>query len=273
MNLHSDEALSSTDTSGGINNDLTKSASQQHLSFGALPAIRTTMRRGAFGTAQEGRRHWSISDQTHQQHKQALDKVTARDIARVRALLLASGIKAQEIYKQANAIADKRCTLMTKVVELTGEDLGKVPRKEECLVAGRLLSENISTTLTKFDKTIQHFQSRTAKDLSTQLDDLSHRIADQLTKLVHETSDEADAFNVELTTKQPQEVKRVDEAVDEMFRQRRRQFRLVRRTGFKLLEWLVLGIMWWVWFLVVLFNTARKAVVGVAKGVRWLASF
>jgi hypothetical protein len=107
-------------------------------------------------------------------------------------------------------------------------------------------------------------------DLERRLADLQRRAADQLTSLVHETSDDADAFNVELTTKQPQDVKRVDEAVDALVRQRRRQFRWVRRTGFKALELVLLTIMWWVWFIVMVVNTIRRSVLLVWKMVKWL---
>lgn len=250
-----------------------KSASQAHLSFGAAPATRTGERRGNLNSDNGGRRHWSISDPSHKTQPQLVDEITARDIARVRALLLASGIKAQEIHNKASSTRDKPLPLITKVGEITGQKLDGLTRKEEDLVAGRLLSETISSTLSEFEKTLEQFQSTTVKDLGAQLDELSHRAADQLTKLVHETSDEVDAFNVELTTKQPQEVKRVDEAVDEMFRQRRRQFRLVRRTGFKMLEWLVLGIMWWAWFVVFLFNTFRKGFVTILAALKWLLWF
>lgn len=274
INLPDSDSVSDSDGPAlkrpGINS---KAASQTHLSFGASPATRSGERRGNLMSGPEGRRHWSISDQTHQNQPQLVDEITARDIARVRALLLASGIKAQEIYNKAGTARDTPLPLISKAAELTGQKLEGLTRKEESLVAGRLLSETISSTLSEFEKTLGMFQSTTVKDLGFQLDELSHRAADQLTKLVHETQDEVDAFNVELTTKQPQEVKRVDEAVDEMYRQRRRQFRLVRRTGFKMLEWLVLGIMWWAWFVVVLFNTFRKGVVTIMMLLRWLLWF
>lgn len=250
-----------------------KSASQAHLSFGASPATRQGDRRSNLASSHDGRRHWSISDQTQQNPPQLVDKITARDISRVHTLLLASGIKAHEIHNKAGTARDAPLSLIAQVAEITGKQLNGLTRKEENLVAGRLLSETVASTLSEFEERLKQFQGTTAKDLGTQLDELSHRATDQLTKLVHETSEEVDAFNVELTTKQPQEVKRVDEAVDEMFRQRRRQFRLVRRTGFKILEWLVLGVMWWVWLMVVLFNTIRRGVVGVLLALKWLLWF
>ncbi|EME89487.1 uncharacterized protein MYCFIDRAFT_86386 [Pseudocercospora fijiensis CIRAD86] len=218
----------------------------------------------------DAKRHWSISDHGH---PEKANKVTARDIARVRALLLASGIKAHEIHKIGSATRERPLPLIAKAYQSAGKEIQNVPRCQEHLVAARMLSQTLDESTQAFEKTLRRFQSDTAKKLSTRLEDLSHRAADQLTKLVHETSDEADAFNVELTTKLPQDVKRVDDAVEDMFRQRRRQFRLIINTGFKLLEWLLLGIMWWVWFVVVVFNTFRRILVGIIGVLKWLFSF
>ncbi|KAK0945756.1 hypothetical protein LTR29_002868 [Friedmanniomyces endolithicus] len=215
-------------------------------------------------------RHWSISDKPHSAQ---LNKVSARDVARVKALLLSSGVKAREIQRRADSHRDRPLPLYAKISENIGEDFRNVPRKEEHLVASHLLAEHLSTILSDFEQSLDRFQNSTVKQLSSQLDDLGRKAADQLTTTVHDTSDDADAFIAELTTKVPQDVKRVDDAIDEILRERRRQFRLLRRAGFKLLEWLVLGIMWWVWFVVVLFNMGRRVVVGVLVFLKWLLWF
>ncbi|TKA67036.1 hypothetical protein B0A55_09309, partial [Friedmanniomyces simplex] len=215
-------------------------------------------------------RHWSISDKPHPAQ---LNKVSPRDVARVRALLLSSGVKAREIQRRADSPRDHQLPLYAKVGEIVGEDFRKVPKKEEHLVASHLVSEHLSAMLSEFEQSLDRFQNSTAKKLSSQLDCLGRKAAEQLTSTVHDTSDDADAFIVELTTKVPQDVKRVDDAIDGILRERRRQFRLLRRVGFKLLEWLVLGIMWWVWFVVVLFNMGRRVVVGLLAFLKWLLWF
>ena len=224
---------------------------------------------GGISRAQR-QRHWSIYDQV--QPVQA-DKISSRDIARARALLLCSGIKAREIQRRGNNPRDPPSTHLVKAAETAGKSIGWALLKEEHLIAARMLSDHISTALSDFEGQLSRFQSRTAKDLATQLDDLQSKASEHLTTLVHETSDEADAFTVELTTKQVQQTKRVDEAVDDMLRQRRRQFRLLRKAGFKILEWLVLSIMWGIWFMVVVFNTCKRVVVGILRFLRWLFSF
>ncbi|KAK3636738.1 hypothetical protein LTR56_014040 [Elasticomyces elasticus] len=210
-----------------------------------------------------GQRHWSISDKPHAEQ---LSKVSARDVARVQALLLSSGVKAREIQRRANAIREQPLPLYVKIGETVGQDFPRVSKKEEHLVSSRMLSDHLITILSQFEQDLDHFQNGTAKQLSSQLDGLGRKAAGQLTTTVHDTSDDADAFLVELTTKVPQDVKRVDDAIEDILRERRRQFRLLRRAGFKLLEWLVLGIMWWLWFIVLLFQAGKRVVVGMLLG-------
>ena len=225
-----------------------------------------------FGTASRSpaQRHWSIYDQAQPVKS---DKITSRDIARVRALLLCSGIKAREIERRSNTPQETPSDSLVLAAKTTGQAIGTVPWKEEHLVAARMLSAHLSSTLSDFEASLLRFQSHTVGDLASRLDELQHRTSEHLTNLVHDTSDEADAFTVELTTRQPQQTKQVDDAIDEMIRQRRRQFRIFRRAGFKLLEWLVLSIMWGIWFMVVVFNTGKKIIVSVLRFLRWLFVF
>jgi hypothetical protein len=227
-----------------------------------LPSANTSVSRSP------GQRHWSIYDQP--QPIQQSGRITARDIAGVRALLLCSGIKAREIQRRANTPRDPVAPELLKVAEITGEPVTTVAVKDEHLVAARMLSTHLTSSFSTLETALSRFQSETARNLASSLDELHHRATDQLTSNVHDASDEADAFIVELTTRQPQQTKRVDDAVDLMLRRRRRQFWFLRQAGFKLLEWLVLGLLWGIWFLVVVFNTVRNGIVVVGRFVRWL---
>ena len=164
--------------------------------------------------------------------------------------------------------------MLTESARIADEKLGDLPAmKDEHLVASQILSTFLTSSLASFERSISEFQSQTAKNLANSTSALHSKASDQLSKLVHETSDEADAFNVELTTRGPRDTKQVLDAVDAMFQLRRRQFRLLLNIGFKLLEWLLLGIMWGIWFVVVIFNICKKTVVGVGRIVRWLVVF
>ncbi|KAK5172096.1 uncharacterized protein LTR77_003734 [Saxophila tyrrhenica] len=231
----------------------------------SMPSARTISR-------SPGQRHWSIYDQA-QPLQPANRKITARDIAGVRALLLCSGIKAREIQRRGNQPRNPAPAELAQAAETANKGVPTVPIKDEHLEAARLLSDHLTTVFSSFESGLSHFQTTTARNLASRLDTLQQKASDQLTTHVHDASDEADAFIVELTTKQPQQTKRVDEAVDTMVRRRRRQFRLLRQAGFKVLEWAVLGVMWWIWFMVVVFKFAKRMVVGVGRGVRWLFVF
>lgn len=227
--------------------------------------------------ANGGRRHWSISDRgMREQHRQDLFKpqrVSTRDLGRARALLLASGIKAHNLVARANNPTVPAPSFLTAAAKTASVDAPSVPLKETHLRASIILSSHLDKSLESLSQSRQTFQSETGNALHTRLSDLKSFVADKLTHTVHNSSDEADAFGVRLTTEQTLRIKQVDDAVDEILRLRRRQFRLMRRAGFKLLEWLVLGVMWWVWFIVVCWKSVKKIIVALVKILRWLFSF
>lgn len=221
-------------------------------------------------------RHWSIYDQAQPEQS---TQVRHRDIARVRALLLASGIKAREIQRRADTPRDSLhdiplyllAAAKTSNTELKLADLP--PTKDEPLVAARLLSTALTTSHTTFERTLSSFQTTTAKNLTNDTSTLHGKASDHLSPLAHDASDEADAFVVELTTKGPQNTKQVLDAVDEILRRRRRKWGVVLAVAFKVLEWVLLGLMWGIWFVVVVWKGVRGVVRGVGRGVRWLVVF
>ena len=97
--------------------------------------------------------------------------------------------------------------------------------------------------------------------------------ADKLTHAVHNSSDDADAFNVRLNTEQTLRIRQVDDAVDEMLKLRRRQWRVLRGAGFLLLEWTFIGIMWGIWAVVACVNVVKKMFKALLALVRWLFSW
>lgn len=227
--------------------------------------------------ANGGRRHWSISDRgMREQDRQDLFKVhrvSPRDLGRARALLLASGIKAHNLVIRANSPAIPAPRFLAAAAKTASLDAPSVPLKETHLRASIMLSSHLDKSLDSLSQSRQTFQSDTSNGLHTRLGDLKSFVADKLTHTVHNSSDEADAFGVRLTTEQTLRIKQVDDAVDDILRMRRRQFRLMKRAGFKLLEWLLLGIMWWVWFIVVCWKSVKKVIMAIVKILRWLFSF
>lgn len=227
--------------------------------------------------ADGGRRHWSISDRgMREQQRQDLlknQRVSARDLARARALLLASGVKAHNLVVRANNPPPKTPRFLAAAAKTASVDTPSIPLKETHLRASAILSIHLDKSIDSLSNSRQTYQSTTSRDLHTRLADLKSLFADKLTQTVHNSSDEADAFGVRLTTEQTLRIKQVDDAVDEILRMRRRQFRLMKRAGFKLLEWLVLSIMWWVWFVVVCWKTVKRVFMAFVRLLKWLFWF
>lgn len=220
-----------------------------------------------------GKRHWSISDRAY---REQTNRVTTQDIARVRALFLSSGIKAKELCRHAETVPEMPSDFLAQAVSASSSSGNgnsgnhSVSRREEFALAGQLLSKRITTTLSAAEHEIQDFRTSGAPALHRRLDELKQKVAEKLTPLVHQSADEADAFTAELSTQQTLAVKQVNDAVDDLLRNRRRTLRFARRAGFTLLEWVLLGLMWGVWFIVVVLRLSKGFVLRVAHGIRWV---
>lgn len=209
-------------------------------------------------------RGWNISSTTV---NQTSTTVSRRDIARIRALFLSSGIKAFELCGKSDRTRDPKPDFLLKT---SGHESGPTITREEHQTAAQLLSTSIEESLQQSSKDVDTFASQTAADLRDSIEKLKQKAAEDLTRTMHDTADEADQFVGELSTQQTLAVKQVNDAIDGLYRNRRRRLRWVRRIGFTVLEWLVLGLMWFVWFVVVVLRLTKGSVMGLVNGVKWL---
>ncbi|KAI9794274.1 MAG: hypothetical protein M1833_000417 [Piccolia ochrophora] len=194
------------------------------------------------------------------------DVVTRRDIARVTALFYSTGIKARQIYQRAKQ--DQQ--MPSSLVSMIDEPVSPVPRGEQHMVAARILITRIESTRKELDDATTTFSQSTLQDLRNAVEGLEQRLSSKLTPSARSASDAADSFNFELSTKRTLDIKNLRDNLDALTRRRRRRFRWVRRSAFVLLEWLLLGLMWCVWFIVVIVRFTHGTVQGVLKAVKWL---
>ncbi|KAF2084467.1 hypothetical protein K490DRAFT_68776 [Saccharata proteae CBS 121410] len=243
---------------------------------GGIPNISTLSRfdasrgRSSSRPSLPGHRHWSISDQGRRPSAFDADAVvTKADVARVRALLICSGIKAKEITRRAESIRSDPPPFLSRVAETSHTHLMGVPRKEEHVLAAKILSTELLNTSNDVAEAVERFQLGIVQELHQALAELKGQVADDLTPRVHNCADEAEGFIREMTSGYTLAAKAVCDRVDMMGRARRRHMRWVRRLGWVLLEWTVLGLMWWVWLVVVVIRAGLTAVGGLWKGVKW----
>lgn len=218
----------------------------------------------------EGKRQWSISDRDMSSQR---GPMTKREIARVRALLLSSGIKAKEISRRAAEPKDLKKpdqSAYSHLAVLAKRPPPPVPKSQEHRLAARIIADDVQLSSQLWRDSADIFVNETVATLIENIADLQHRLVDNLTPMTRTAADEADEVSKDLVTSQTLKVKRITDTIDKMTRRRRRRFRWLRRGGWVLVEWALVGIMWYVWFMVVI----TRVVMGVGRGVvgslRWL---
>ncbi|KAI9674840.1 MAG: hypothetical protein M1829_003580, partial [Trizodia sp. TS-e1964] len=206
-------------------------------------------------------RQWSMSERSP---KKTHAPISKREIARVRTLLLSSGVKANEIFRRAKEARNpQNSPFLKSFPEIT---LPSVPVYQEHMLAAKMLSAEINKNNRLLEAEVDASAESPIKSLYHQISTLQEHIASKLGPLARLSADEADALAIEVTTTHTLAVKQLNDSIDTMARRRRRRFRWVRRASFVALEWMLLGIMWWVWLVVVNIRIIRATAHGVVRG-------
>jgi len=224
-----------------------------------------------------GERRWSVGAEPAAAEWEG-DRVTRREVARVRALLLSSGVKAKEITRRANELRDFNDAQgrFADVAEMARERENVAPapvaRAQEHRLAARVLEQDIGLSTRVWRASAQHFTDATVPALLRRIEGLKMHIEgpEGLMRLGTTAADEADELSREVMSSQMLKTKALGEAIDTLMRRRRRRFRWLRRAGWMVVEWALVGVMWWVWLVVVLLRVGMGVAKGVLRGVRWL---
>ena len=232
-----------------------------------LATLEIRQRRSQERSATKDKRDWSIG---HRSISAARGVVTSRDVARVRALLLSSGVKANEIIRRAHEIRETPSPLFLELQRVSKGPLPHVSRAEEHTLAANVCARTIDDSSQKIRDAAERFSNETLEDLHKQIKDIDEQVTHKLTPSVRAFADDADAFSTQLTTTHVLEVKQLNDSVDAILRRRRRRLRWIRRGGYVVLEWTLLGIMWWAWLIVAIIRLVRGTVKGLSTVIRWL---
>ncbi len=214
-----------------------------------------------------GQRQGSICDQSGTAFN---GTVTKKDIARVEALLLSSGVKANEINRRRQEFGDLPPAVLRSVPLDFVDQSTKVTRSQGHMFAARILIENIDASYQMLRDAGEQFSITGVDKLHDQLRVLDQRLTHEFTPLVRGFADDADALSAELATTHTLNFKQLNDSIEILMRRRRRRFRWIRRGGYVLLEWTLLGIMWWAWLIVVLVRLVRCTVGAFSRSLRWL---
>jgi hypothetical protein len=213
-------------------------------------------------------RTWSISDRSIQALNDS-GVPSKTEIERTRILLLSSGIKAREITRRAHSVRDPPPHWLQNSLGPRAS-MDRVTRINEFDLAAQHLLRRFETTQYSFQQSMHHFATTTSSPLRTQLKDLETLINQSLAPRVRATADDAEDLCVQLNTTSTLAVKSLSDALDRGVRKRRRRLRWVRRAGFVILEWALVGMLWWVWLIVMGFKLVRGVLRGAVSGARWV---
>lgn len=245
-----------------------------HTALADAQASDTNRQRSSSRPTLEGKRHWSITDEDEKiLHRKVTPTIIAQaDVARVRALFLCSGIKAKEIARRAHAVRPRSqpAPFLVRAAKTANAELIPVSKKEEHVLAARILVRFLESSTQALQASAEEFRDSTVKELASMITTLKSRVESDLFPRVRNSADEAVKITSEVSSNAPLSVKQISDEVDRMLRMRRRRMRWVRRVGWMLVEWMLLGFMWFVWLIVVILGSVRRVFGFGFKVVRWL---
>lgn len=219
--------------------------------------------------------------------------VSRREVARLRALMLSSGVMAMEISRRAHltiAIGANGSKTNKDVTVVLGNrvnlpeimQLAPEEHRDELLaqpvsqvnifpVTAHILGSAMQSSRQRWQSEAESLQHQTRVELiDGRIEQLRQRLQLELTAMTRTAAEEADEVSGDLVDGQRRKIQAVVDVIDKLFRRRRRRFRWVRRAGWLALEWLLVGLMWYVWFVVMIARIFLGIGKGFVNGVKWL---
>ena len=196
--------------------------------------------------------------------------ITKLEVARIGVILQSSGVKAHELIRRAHEIPDQPLQIIQDLQKDSPEPLPRVPRSQEHLLAARILTNQIDTAHNDLRDVAEDFAGKRVPDFHAEITSLSEQITHKHSLASHQYADQADTICHQVSTTMTLAVKELNDEMDFILRRRRRKTRWLRRGGSLLLEWTLLAIMWWVWFIVVVWRLVKGSAWFVLAVVRWL---
>ncbi|OOF97905.1 hypothetical protein ASPCADRAFT_205176 [Aspergillus carbonarius ITEM 5010] len=213
-------------------------------------------------------RSWSISNRSLSTSL-VVGVPGKQEVERTRALLLSSGIKAREITRRADCVRHPPPDFLRRAFD-TEASIPQVTRLYEYDVAAQGLLRRVEQTHYLFQQSMDNFSGSVSSPLKSQLSKLEGLVNETISPRVQAATQDAEDLSIQLNTTSTLAVKQLSDTLDKGVRRRHRRLRWVRRTGFVMLEWALVGMLWWVWLIVMAFKILRSVSRGVLSGIRWV---
>ncbi|KAH6692578.1 hypothetical protein F5X68DRAFT_267503 [Plectosphaerella plurivora] len=248
------------------------------------PSFHSDRRPGSLSTSFD-RRKWSMSEQNGGAGMEVQAPVSRREVARLRALVLSSGIMALEISRRAHeprpmfARVPERSVgeypgFWPAVAQLSPQpaalEATPVAQAQVFQAAAQALNGCVEESIRQWQASADEFANEATPAVQGRVEAVRRRIAVDLSAMARAAADEADETSRDLEHGQRLKTKQVVDMIDKLLRRRRRRFRWARRAVWLGVEWVLVGFMWYVWFVVVILRVFWTAGRGLWTGMRWL---
>lgn len=255
-------------------------------------SVESSVGRGDFVSAESVRnsRHFSIGEQSSAWQGVSISR---HEIARLRTMVLSSGVMAMELSRRAQEPTtltadtpnDHSIVLAALGNKVAWPDIAQLVSDTQCAellaqpvsqadlfpITAHVLGTALHTSRQRWEAEADAFRHRTRAELiDGRIEKLRQRVGLDLTAMTRAAAEEADEVGGDVVDGQRRKVKTVVDVIDKLLRRRRRRFRWVRRAGWLVLEWLLVGFMWYVWFVVMIARVFLGVGKGLVRGVRWL---
>ncbi|KAL1899358.1 hypothetical protein Cpir12675_001474 [Ceratocystis pirilliformis] len=219
--------------------------------------------------------------------------ISRYDLARLRTLILSSAIKAREFdrmsskpqftFVESGALPNMPSKPSISIARSLIHDVCRLSKTMDSPLAGRCVSiielhhlaaqtysQAQASHEAEWQRIAAQFSAQTTVKLHAEIEAVRSLITADLLQFTRRTADEADEASRGMAMSQGLKAKRVEESIEKMLRRKRRRFRWLRRGMWLGLEWVLIGIMWYVWFVVTIMQIVLGVGKGVVRGVRWL---
>ncbi|KAI5306305.1 hypothetical protein KEM56_001462 [Ascosphaera pollenicola] len=196
--------------------------------------------------------------------------LSKRELDRVEAHLLASGVRAHELSRQINEVDEFSASILKLIPDGARQHIQKRRRCEHPTIAANYIMLEFDKQARATHQEAMEFKRTTLPQIRSSVEKLLDLTNEKLNSNIRSTTLEADSLTSQLATTDTLAVKKLHDELDKGMRKRNNRFHWVSRNGYQALEWLLIAVMWFVWFFVMIWKIVRMIGRMALHGMRWI---
>ena len=196
--------------------------------------------------------------------------VHSKDVGIIRCLSQSSAVVSGEITQQVFELRQKSSQPETFYQPTIDTNKSVNAHAQAKILEAKAIVLAIGSRSRAMDQEIKGLSTNVMPGFIRLLQEFECKMSSELTPAVRVSGVDADKLSAELATTRTLELKRLNDSIDLFARRKRRRFRWLRRGVYLLLEWTLVGLMWWAWLVVVMIKIMRTSIGGLVATFKWL---